>query len=363
MTYIISFCLATVNYFNKNKKTLYWLSCIFLWLLMGWCANNADTLVYKLRYENPYNLSTEPMFLLLIQFCKQIGLSFSEYRIVLTGIFLFILFLSIYKSAANYNLALLLYFIFPYFFDAVQLRQFTANSIVIVAILVLQNTDWSKAVRIIGFVGLTLLSASLHASSVLMFSMLLVLIPNMLIFAVTLAAGIAAELILLSPKVLLLLGSLFGISNRMESILSRYSGMIYQRYVLSYIIVGVGAVLLLYYEKRHFRAELTEREQNNIMFVIKCHITAAMGFVLVMKGFHDFIRMQFPLLILSYIRFSSIMPVKSINSGRICLSREKGKFCALCIAYAFLILYIWILSNGNIDSVLRSVMENNIIIP
>lgn len=134
---------------NKNIYTLFIL--MFILLLFG--LNNHHlgySSYYNMDFSNYYSLynsqyeqlkvrNVEFGFFFLIKFCKFIGLNFTEFRLFVGCLGYSLLLFVIQKFSYNKNYVLLLYLIFPFINDVIQIRNFLAMSVIVFSISLLIN--------------------------------------------------------------------------------------------------------------------------------------------------------------------------------------------------------------------------------
>lgn len=121
---------------SKHNESLTLIIIIaFFIIIMGGSSKNPDTVVYK----NMYLMSSytkNPGFGFLISMSKKIGVSIEIFRLIIAiiGIILINSVVKKYLSKRYRILFYLFYFIYPFFIDIVQIRNFLSMSIVIYAL-------------------------------------------------------------------------------------------------------------------------------------------------------------------------------------------------------------------------------------
>lgn len=133
--YIICSLLFLASIIKKDSKVLFYITFIFLWILMAFNYNNAD---YKM-YENLYNLygnssnlmSAEILFQLFCKLGCYFGINYKVFIIIYSTITILLLASSFKNLTNNCNLVVGLYMIFPFLLDAVQIRHFMAIALII----------------------------------------------------------------------------------------------------------------------------------------------------------------------------------------------------------------------------------------
>lgn len=114
--------------FQKNFDVIFLpLSYIYILVIMGGNISNPDTEIYTNMYYN--NIFTKDMgFAKLINFGHMMNLNYNEFKLLVSFIGLSLIYLSLFGIVKNKMIFVLLYFIYPFFFDIVQLRNFLCMS-------------------------------------------------------------------------------------------------------------------------------------------------------------------------------------------------------------------------------------------
>lgn len=107
------------------------LTIVYMIIMMGGNTNNPDTIIYERMYYSSKFFDKDPGFGLLIDRAKAFGLGINEFRLVIA-----IIGLVLISSAANYfikNIGIfyLIYFVYPFMMDVVQVRNFLAMCLVV----------------------------------------------------------------------------------------------------------------------------------------------------------------------------------------------------------------------------------------
>ena len=144
MLYIFSGFVVAINLFvamiKKNSKIISFCLIILMCVLMGANTNNPD---YN-TYETIFNLGAvppDPGFFLIIKLFRFLGLNYETFRLVLSIFGIVLIHQTLNKLTSNYSYFYVLYFIFPFFIDIVQIRNFLEMAIMIYAMpFLLQDT-------------------------------------------------------------------------------------------------------------------------------------------------------------------------------------------------------------------------------
>lgn len=154
-----------------GNKFIYYLSILLLAFLFGGVYDIADEVTYKFYYNNvlndtllnKYSFFSAPGWYMLNYIAKIFNLSFQQFRFFICVLCLSFLSKSITKYSANWNITLLLFLIFPFIIDAVQIRNFLAYSIFVYSLRFLNENNRFNVV----FLLMTLLTSSIHQTFIL----------------------------------------------------------------------------------------------------------------------------------------------------------------------------------------------------
>lgn len=144
-----NFTHIKINIPKKSKylfinNILYLLLLAFLWILFSFNTINNDRENYKALYYNINELeSIDSGVEIGLQICMEIagewGLSYEHFQIVLASIFLILISIFIREYALNPLYCLLLYAVFPFVLDTIQLRNSISYIIIFFALINLYN--------------------------------------------------------------------------------------------------------------------------------------------------------------------------------------------------------------------------------
>lgn len=151
MAYFLSVGLFLLNIiFAKSKRysnKLGIIFIIFMWVLFWSNTNNPDFFVYKAIYQNNANFTTQSLelgFILLVKLGNFIGASYHVFLMLITFVCFYLIHSTLKKITKELNLVYAMYFIFPFFFDVIQLRNFIVMSILIYSTKYLLNNNKVK---------------------------------------------------------------------------------------------------------------------------------------------------------------------------------------------------------------------------
>lgn len=123
--------------------------------------------VYQPIYRNPdlYRGVIEPGWLYLCIAGRSIGMSYSLFAAVLSGLSSALLLFVVWRTTDNPSFFASLYLMYPGLISLVQLRQFVASSVVVLAIYVLSRNGRKSLVL---FVLIVLVAVSLHRTALIL---------------------------------------------------------------------------------------------------------------------------------------------------------------------------------------------------
>lgn len=153
--YMFFVCLVFLISFVLNKrcnKILLLLVIIYMIILMGGNTQNPDYQLYKISYESSHFYEKDIGYGFLITICKYINLNFNQFKLLTAIIGFLLIHFSVSKLVKNEWLFYLLYLIYPFFFDIVQIRNFLCMSFLIFATTLLTNNNRLNQIFFVLFV-------------------------------------------------------------------------------------------------------------------------------------------------------------------------------------------------------------------
>lgn len=168
MTWLIFLLILTcmLGLVRKSNKGITIVLLILILILFAGVTNGADYGNYKLNYENAREYSIngfEPLYQFMVLGAKKINLTFHEF-FSLYVIFGMLLLLSAYKKyVKNINFVLILYFLYPFAMDTVQIRSFMSVVIVFIGLRFLQSE--SDKWNVPKYIAVVLLASMFHISA------------------------------------------------------------------------------------------------------------------------------------------------------------------------------------------------------
>jgi len=153
MIYFSSVILSISCLMKKNSRISFFLLFLLLWMLFGWSYGNADYLAYASSYDNlSYfnNFSEGTLGLkILFSFFSSIGLSYQSFLIIISFSGLALIAHTIRKYSNYGGFVFLLYFIFPYLLDIVQVKNFIVTALIVYAVHYLVSEEKGSVIKYI----------------------------------------------------------------------------------------------------------------------------------------------------------------------------------------------------------------------
>lgn len=170
----------------------------FLWAFFAFNTENADrpnyVNLYELNAAGGIDRGIEPGYQMLSKACALIGLSYNGFQMVLSTLSLGMLFFFAAENAENPAFVMILYGIFPFVLDTIQVRNTLAMCFVTYALKHLDRyvTDHRRS-EILKFIVLVLLGASFHIIALVYLIYLILAFPPKWL-RIFMTAGFAIEL-------------------------------------------------------------------------------------------------------------------------------------------------------------------------
>lgn len=142
ITAMISVILCFINSIKRRRKDVFIISLFFMWFVMSFSSGTADESVYLSRYNNyaMWSSNTELLFQFIIVLCNKIGLSFIQFKAIISFIYISLIGNTIWEFAKYPGLVLILFFLCPFPLNVTQLRFALASSIFIYSFRFLNNS-------------------------------------------------------------------------------------------------------------------------------------------------------------------------------------------------------------------------------
>lgn len=283
---------------------------IIMWILFGGNTWNADYASYQYIYSlighSHAYVSTEPGFELLSLLAAKIGLNYNGFLIVYSLLGLILITTTLKKYTNKINLVLILYILYPFLLDIVQIRNFMAMCIILYStkFLITNNKiDFYKYV--IGVILATLF----HNSAIFYLIFLLVKIKSKKKIMITTISVVLIGIIFqtIVPNIIYN----FFPENRYDSYFSFNIGIMQKVLLLIYLLINL---LITYYSYKRVN-KLNSGNEELIDFselVMKINILIMIVFVFLSINI-NFIRLFRNILPLNYILYSNVFKKNTLS--------------------------------------------------
>ena len=167
MAYVISvFFILTNQIFmfqRKHCKVIGVLFLVFCWMLFWSNDYNPDYTAYLMAFNKQLSYGYfEVGFIYLMKISKNIGMSYNVFLMFWSAIGLIFIHKTVARYTDNYNLVYVLYFLMPFFFNTIIVRNFMVMAVFIYSTkYLLVDTRLSK----IKYCLILLLASTIHAAS------------------------------------------------------------------------------------------------------------------------------------------------------------------------------------------------------
>jgi hypothetical protein len=334
----------------------------FSWVLYWGNTQNPDINNYMIQYESAIFAGNISMgaelqfgFLLIMKFCSALGMSFEFFVATITILSYLLIHSTVRKFSNNYNYFYLLYFIFPFFLDVVQIKNFLAMAIFIYAIQYLLTNLLKDKVK---YVFLIIVAGTIHYAALLYLPMALINVKkkNELTRFIAVFAVVGSLVVLLNGKQIPFINEFVRLFFYSEEII----GWLETKTNLGFILfwaMQTASFFMVKYSKTLFikntvnNSFVSEKVSLFINLVYWINIMAFLFFPFYILA-STFSRLMRNIILLNYISFS-------ITSNLIKNRDEKIIFNLLVAVY---VLFFFIVQlSPYMESVVEAIFKNNLI--
>lgn len=200
----------------KKDSLLFYSYVIIMWIFFAFNYLNAD---YK-NYESLYNIiasgikdmGIEKGFSLLISIVQMVTLEFKYFHVVLATIFMIFIVMFINKFAEQRLFVLVLYSVFPFILETIQVRSALADCVMLYAFMVLLKVEEREKLKknSIIYVIVVLIASQFHTSAIA-YTLFMLILFNEKVLEVIVGFGLGIELMALffRNQLILLIGYIF----------------------------------------------------------------------------------------------------------------------------------------------------------
>jgi len=330
---------------------MFYLLFAWMWILFTFNHANADFKMYRSIYYGTLSVSSiESGFYLLCKIFRNLGFTYNMFLGVYSFVGLTLISKTIFKYSNNKSLVLGLYFIFPFVFDVIQIRNFMAFAIVIYSLKYLIDKD---NINIKRYILLILIASMFHSFALI--ALAFIFLNKFHSSKVKLAVFLSILFIVIILRNGLLVDLLSKIVNS-EKVAAYF---VDSRYMpgLKTSLLSILICLLMYIIS-YLTYKKTKNDFSNITYQIFILVL-----VLIPLLFYNATIMRFPreMLLLLYIAFSNNLKPKTRDNKF--LYNKKNIFTGvLMIVLIVLWLDTFIISIHNEKSTIYSVLRDNYVV-
>jgi len=175
---LLNFLQFLFAFTKKHDKTIAMFILLFMWLFFWGNTMNPDYGAYSYIYSKIQNgvpmlgkTSMESGFILMMKLSSLLGLNYRGF-LILTTLCCYLLInstIKLYCNSSSY--VYLLYFIYPYLIDVIQIRNFIAMSILIYSVRYLVNDGFGGKIK---YIVLLLIAATIQRMFIIYLPMMLI---------------------------------------------------------------------------------------------------------------------------------------------------------------------------------------------
>lgn len=174
MQYIIAVIFIILGVFSKRSKVYTICFISFLCVLIGLNIHHlSNSNYYNMDFTNYYTLylgnengisgrDIEIGFQFIMVLCNKLGITFNMFRLLISIVGYVLIYDTIKKYTKYINYVFLLYFIFPFLNDAIQIRNFLSMSIIIYAFRYLIENKKNNNIK---YILCIIIASSIHITS------------------------------------------------------------------------------------------------------------------------------------------------------------------------------------------------------
>lgn len=370
MSYIITSIIYGFNILNtflrKESKIIVLLTIIFLWILMGANTQNPDIYAYQVSYYSGELDSLEIGYWLLETIFNNLGFTYQTFRMVICGVGILLMHNTINKITDKKSIFYMLYFIYPFFLDIVQIKNFLAMAIFIYSIRYLKDNNKYDALKYI----VCILIASLIQITALIYLPIVFIINKrktvifkfLFIESVTIVMFVCVNNDLLSLISQIIIKIFGNVDDRIYIYMYKQTNW---GFLFFWALQFMNCLLIYYCNKLHQKyeskyKELISRRKSyigyedkqkylNIIMWINIFAFLFLPFYVFQATFSRFMRNIIPLNLICFSVIGEIVSYKDIR---------KIWFILLCFLYNVLIFYIEVVVLYN-DSIIKAIFKFN----
>lgn len=367
MLYILVPLIILISLVRRKSNWIFFGTLLIIWILLGWSSGNADYNIHIGRFINFESnaVFTETAYTALMRFANKLGLTYQQFLpIMMLFCTAVIGFLSRRMSKAP-AFVLALYLIFPACMDAVQIRYFLANCLVLLGFNYLLHDGISRERGVIIYSLCVIIAAFIHVSTVtfLFFIPVRYFDHKKTIIYTAVIAGVTY----LSQAHLFirLLERLPGMGEKINRVLTIAANMYTRKTILKtdfrVIVFFVLFMCVLFVARKRLREKNITEGNEFLDNVEKLNIMSLIILPLITYSV-DFYRIQQTLSLLNYCALSYFFLSIDCNQKRkrFVISKKAFVYDVACALITFVNLYYLVLNSDNVNTVFKPFFENNV---
>lgn len=364
MIAIISIIVFALGVIKPKSKIMFGVTCLFMWILMAFTYGNADEAVYIARYtqSNVWEGQTELLYGLLIDVSNSLGLSFWQFKAVITAIQMLLIASTVWKYSKQPNLVMFLYFLCPFMLNIAQMRHALASAVFIFGAryLLEEYEDKPKYFKItysdIKYVICIFVATLIHTASLIW---LVLLFAKKFSFSFNVFFTAVVNILILfvvTPSNLVLIASKFGASDRIAAYLSdEYQTTEWRHYgQIIWVLFVAIIVYIICFHLLNNKKTYKNIEQTRLVLKLNVVILCICGVLLRYTG--EVYRLQEGLFILNYILITNSLKKEDYSNYN--FFQRDIKVLLLAFVYVLGVMWMMILQH-NVQTILLPVFQNN----
>lgn len=359
MFYLITLALILLGLIYEKSKLVRFFQLLNIWILLGWSSGNADYNNYLTRYTYYNSLAltsrTEFLFAQMFKISNKLGLTYPQFLIIVSLIYVLILGFVVSLFSSNPNFVLALYMIYPACMEATQIRFTIASGIVLLGFLLLLNENIKLGEF---YYVLCVICAALIHIGMLFF---LVMLPIRRLDkkkSMYYSAIIIAGVVVFRMGAIRIILSLFpGMMNKLTFMhLYETRTMVYWFFIQ--LVLWITFILLLrYFGNFTGNGNQVLSVEKAMKIAIISAIALPVTFI-----FRDIYRVQQTLSILYFCALTNVYDegvIEARSQKIIATSNNRIFLMTLCLVVTFICLFVVVLASSNFENVFLPYFENN----
>lgn len=347
---LLSFLLLLEVLSGKRIALLPFLMILFLVLLMSANTKNPDFVSYAIQYERQM-ATNDWLYGKLSEIFYIIGLPYYALRLFMSVIGFLLIHSTVKTFVQKQSVFYLLYFLYPFFFDVVQIRNFLGMAILIYSIRYLIDITPLSGMK---YLVCIIVAFGFQASFLLYIPLLLIPLVNrsILLKGISLTAVVFALFVTINRPLLnstsqLLLGSLSSFDSRIDTYITQSKGLFIQWIIQLINLISIQwskRLLQRSYRKRPNEFEIIldrNRKLVDLVLMINIYLLVFSPLYIINSNFARLYRNVIPL---NYICYLSVYASKNLNSYA-SQNYEKLIFQVVSISYIISLFVVRVLTD------------------